>query len=98
MSDNVCLILVTIMVCFYILANVIDVFVLERRLNKQAKVFQENYDKEIREEERKNTIDEMESRILGNCSVMHKDSERVVVIRFDIFKFIVEQMKGGAEE
>ena len=52
---------------------------------------------EIRVEERKRVIDEFESRILGNCSIMYKDSEGIIVVRQDIFKFIVEQMKEGAK-
>lgn len=40
-------------------------------------------------------IDDVETRILGNCSAMLKDGERVIVIRMDILKFILEQLKDS---
>lgn len=49
------------------------------------------------EEIRADAIDEFETRILGNCSLMLKDGERVIVIRQDIFQFIAEQMQKGEE-
>lgn len=42
-------------------------------------------------------IDDFESKILGNCSAMLKDGERVIVVRMDIFKFIIEQLKRGGK-
>ena len=50
------------------------------------------------EKGRADAIDEFETRILSNCSLMLKDGERVIVIRRDIFQFISEQMKKGAEQ
>lgn len=50
------------------------------------------------ERQRADTIDEFETRILGNCSLTLKDGEKVIVIRQDIFQFISEQMQKGAEE
>lgn len=43
-------------------------------------------------------IDDFETKILGNCASMLKDGERVIVIRTDIFKFILEQLKGGSHD
>lgn len=42
-------------------------------------------------------IDDFESKILGNCSLMSKDGERVLVVRMDIFKFIIEQLKESGK-
>lgn len=42
---------------------------------------------------RADAIDEFENKILGNCSVMLKDGERVIVIRQDIFKFVRDELK-----
>lgn len=55
------------------------------------KIDLEEHDKHIR----KKAIDEFETRILSNCSLILKDGERVIVIRQDIFKFIIEQMQKG---
>lgn len=45
------------------------------------------------EDIRTEVIDEFENKILGNCSVMLKDGERVIVIRQDIFKFVRDELK-----
>lgn len=42
-------------------------------------------------------IDDLENKILSNCASMLKDGDRVIVIRMDIFKFILGQLKDGAK-
>lgn len=42
-------------------------------------------------------INDLENKILSNCASMLKDGDRVIVIRMDIFKFILGQLKDGVE-
>lgn len=58
----------------------------ENNHNFFDKCMRENYNK---------AIDDFETKILGNCASMLKDGERVIVIRADIFKFILEQLKDN---
>ena len=51
----------------------------------------------MREDAYKQAIDDFENKILSNCAGMLKDGDRVIVIRMDIFKFILEQLKDGGE-
>lgn len=53
---------------------------------------------EIRLEERNKAINDLENKILNNCTSKYIDGERVIVVRNDIFKFILEQLKGRYEE
>lgn len=57
-----------------------------------------NWEKEIRADEREKTLREIETRLLSNCSMMYKDNKKVIVLRGDIFKFIIERMKKGVNE
>lgn len=43
-------------------------------------------------------INDLENKILNNCTSKYIDGERVIVVRNDIFKFILKQLKGGARD